>query len=203
MCWVELHRSTSPEGIGTPNRAALLCDDIITVKRVVMFFFGVEPRPYVVKTNRTLGSSDCYCVIICTQLGGSCCRACRGLPPPHLLFLESPCQSIFSYRRNRGLVNLLLCKCVRTDTVFITALGQPTSQNNWSSLLNSSKPRTRILRACVLLSVTHSPSACLTLALPTQTELCNGFVLAHHLTFDPASASPCSSLPPINLFFCY
>lgn len=170
------------EGIGTLNLAALLCNNIITVKRIIIFFFGVKRCPYVVKTNRTLGSSDCYCAIICTQLGGSCCRVCQGLPPPHLLFLESPCQSIFSYRRNQGLVNLLLCKCMRTDTVFITALGQPTSQNNWSSLLNSSKQWTpSCVCVCVCVSVSDSFAFCVPdpgTAYTNRAQLSAVFVMA-------------------------
>lgn len=41
------------------------------------------------------------------------------------------CQSLFIYCRNQKLVNLLLCKWMHSDTVLITALGQPTSQSKW------------------------------------------------------------------------
>lgn len=107
------------------------------------------------------GRSCCSWVKICTQLEGGCCWVCQGLPPPHLLLFQAPCQSIFSNRRNQGLMNLLLCKFMHTDIVFITALGQPTSENNWSSLHNSRKKRTRILVcAFVYIHVSDSLSLC-------------------------------------------
>lgn len=134
------------------------------------------------KPTRLEGRSCCSYVKICTQLEGGCCWVYQGLPPPHLLLFQAPCQSIFSYRRNQGLMNLLLCKFMHTDTVFITALGQPTSENNWSSLHNSRKKRTRIL-VCTFVYVRVSDSLSLCVfdpgtAYTNRAQLSAVFVMA-------------------------